>query len=441
MVYAWLIILFLTFVLCLKNTALGCCMLIFTRVLIPDVVRLTPYADISLNTGVIGIIFIFMIKDLFSEGNLYFIYKNQYIRSLIVFLFLLLLSVLLGDCLDFPAQLAYLRQFFITDIFPIIAIVLYARKKKESNWLIYAMLIAVYVNTIYGISTVVIGMNPYASALDLMYSTRLEQIQDLYVNVRAGTLSTSSTFSQPNQWGAFLPLAFAFHFYFYKMTKSKWVLFSLILITICVFLCAKRTAILAYLCFWIAYGFIISPSQKMKLVIGVVCVVIVVGITIQYLPQFSGIENLIESSIFFWDDSIRARTDVGGSSMEMRLDQAIYPWQLISDSMVFGKGFGFSHVYINQYGLHPILKGFETILSYAVTNGGVLGCITWAYFFISSLKFKTKNIVYKKYATLLTTTAVVIAVANGLALIIFYGIFVVLLNKVQVIKKYMIIRN
>lgn len=67
MIAIWLVVLGITFVLCMKRTIYGCCMLVYARILIPDIVRLTPLADISLNTGIIGVIGIFLFRDLLFQ--------------------------------------------------------------------------------------------------------------------------------------------------------------------------------------------------------------------------------------------------------------------------------------------------------------------------------------------------------------------------------------
>ena len=432
--YIWLSILLITFLLSIKDTTYGCCLLMLTRVLIPDVVRLTPFVDISLNTGVIGIIALFIFRDLLINNKLTYLFRNEYFRSLIVFSLLLIITIIFGDCIDYDAQISYYKQYFITDIFPIIALLWVTKERNNSKMLIYSMLFAILINTIYGIITVIIGMNPYASFIDFMYSTKQEQIQDLMLATRAGSITTSSTFSQPNQWGTFLPMAFVFCFYCYQETGRKIYLSALLLTSICVILCGKRTAILSYIIVLLSYFFMMSKADKIKYVIISVMALFLFILVIYIIPTFSSIKDLVETSLFFWDDNLRDKADVGGSSMEMRLEQTFFPWSFISDNLLFGKGFGFTHVYLSEYGLHSVMKGFETILAYAVCNGGVIGVLTWIFLFSQSYGYiRSKCKKNKMYAKLFSISVVVIAIANGLALIIFYGCFVVLLSEVHLL--------
>jgi len=76
MVIIWLVILAVTFLLCIKRTSLACCCLLVTRILIPECVRLTPIADISLNTGVILVLILGLGRDIMF-GNIKFSFFSE----------------------------------------------------------------------------------------------------------------------------------------------------------------------------------------------------------------------------------------------------------------------------------------------------------------------------------------------------------------------------
>ena len=222
MIAIWLVVLGITFVLCMKRTIYGCCMLVYARILIPDIVRLPPLADISLNTGIIGIIGIFLFRDLlFQKVTLNGLVNDKYIRNILFFAILLLLSILLGTCLNFSNQIGYLKQYFITDLFPPIAVVASIRNNEDARLLLKSVLIAVLINTVYGIFTVIIGTNPYLFFLNLYYASDFSKLIDDSLSSRSGIIGTSSTFRHANFWGTFLPLAFVLVFYYYRLTKKK----------------------------------------------------------------------------------------------------------------------------------------------------------------------------------------------------------------------------
>lgn len=434
MITVWMAILAITFVLSVRNTALGCCMLIFTRILVPENVRLTPLVDISLNTGVIGVIGLFLLRDfLLHPQYIRVVIKDPYTKILVLFAALLLLSIVFGSCFNTQRQLSYWWQYCITDIFPAIAVIASTKNKKEIQWLLYSFLIAVLINTVYGVITVIIGANPYPIMMVLLYPLEGEGISitdDIDLVMRGGVITTSSTFVHANSWGIFLPLAFAFHFFLFNYTKKKMCLWAIFLLSICIFLSGKRTAIVSYFCFWLGYWWYSEKKTKKVIALYGIGFLILVLILVYTIPQLESARGLVESSVFFWDDSLREKNDIGGSSMALRIDQTLYPWVDISDNILFGHGFGYNKVYFSMRGLHPVLLGFETILSQAVCNGGVLGVFTWIYFFVYSYKYSALKSSNKVYPKMLTLCALAIAVANGLDLIMFYVLFIVLFNRV-----------
>ena len=153
-----------------------------------------------------------------------------------------------------------------------------------------------------------------------------------------------------------------------------------------------------------------------------------------FIPQLSAMKGFIESSLFFWDDSLRDKHDIGGSSFDMRLAQITYPYYEVKDNIIFGHGFGWGSLYVSSNGFHPIMYGFETILSSAVVDGGVMGLLLWGLVFYWSFKYSAKFNKNKSCYRLLTIVQLVIALATGLNYFIFYGLYIVILNKLYLLK-------
>lgn len=439
MIVIWLFLLGIIFILSMKRTVYGCCALVYTRILIPDIVRLTPIADISLNTGVIGIIGLFLFRDLLLKRKIWndFVHE-KYIQQILFFTFLLLLSVILGTCLDFSHQMGHLKQYFITDLLPAIIFVASIRQSEDVRLLLKSVIIAILINTIYGIFTVIIGMNPYLFVLKLYYVTDSTAVVEESLSERAGITSTSSTFRHANFWGTFLPLAFVFCFFYYKFTQKRVYLLATILTAVCVLLCAKRTAMVSFFLVLFLYFWYANPNLRIKIIRYSVIGFIGVILLIYLVPQLESVKGILESSFFFWDDSLRDKYDVGGSSMAMRIDQTLYPWTMISDNIFFGHGFGFTLEHFKTHGIHPIMANFETILSQAVCNGGILGIFTWIYFFTFNYKL-SKDFVpahLRQFPKLFHFCALAIAVANGLDVILFYLIFNILIKNSYLLNEY-----
>lgn len=175
---------------------------------------------------------------------------------------------------------------------------------------------------------------------ELVLCIRFSKLIDDSLSSRSGIIGTSSTFRHANFWGTFLPLAFVLVFYYYRLTKKKLFLWTTIFTSICIFICTKRTAMVAFFLTLLMYFGYANPKVKKNIIIYSFIGLLGVLLLVYFVPQLESAKNLIESSLFFWDDSLRDKHDVGGSSMSMRINQTLYPWVMISDNILFGHGFG-----------------------------------------------------------------------------------------------------
>ena len=108
-------------------------------------------------------------------------------------------------------------------------------------------------------------------------------------------------------------------------------------------------------------------------------------IVINFIPKrqmkkiYREIEPIV-ASLQFWDDSKREFNDIGGSSMELRLDQFDAALIEIEDNPIFGRGYGYRDYYIYIHNaLHPDLLGFESVFLLYLVERGWLGLL---FFFI-----------------------------------------------------------
>ena len=81
------------------------------------------------------------------------------------------------------------------------------------------------------------------------------------------------------------------------------------------------------------------------------------------------------SSIF-----VKSNSNVGGSSLDMRLDQLAGAFEEIDNNILLGKGYGWSRDYIIQNENHPILLGFESIIFVVLCNNGIVGVLLYGLF-------------------------------------------------------------
>ena len=146
------------------------------------------------------------------------------------------------------------------------------------------------------------------------------------------------------------------------------------------------------------------------------------------------IRNMLESSLFFWDDNLRDTNNVGGSSWELRMQQLLYPFVEVKDNLLFGHGYGWCQWYLLKYELHPILYGFETIFSTSVCEFGIMGYVLYPYLFYKSYKYsKPRKLLTKQtnFQLLNIISELVLIIATGLNYFCFFGIIIVLFNKIE----------
>jgi hypothetical protein len=437
MIIIWIIFLVLELCFGLKKTVYACQFLLISRILIPETVRLTPIADISLNTAVIGVLILFVLRDLLTRHVQIRQFGDSYIKYIFLYVLAFIIIFIFATKSDVSFQLNRLIQFCITDFIPVIIFVLEIKNIKQLNLTLKVFMICSLVTCIYGIFTLFLGNNPYVDFINSYYGWRDSDFTELMhsgLDIRRGFYTTSGTFTHANGWGYFLPIAFVLVFFYNSIKKTKIAVLTLILLAISIIICGKRTAIGSFAGFGILYFLLGKWKNKMKIGFIFIVGLLFATLFLDSFSEFNQVKKLVDSSLFFWNDNLANTNDIGGSNWQMRVDQMTYCFALIRDNLLFGKGFGWTLYYLSNFGPHPILMGFENIISDAVSNGGICGLLLWIFIFYSSYKYSSKNDKKKLFYILFTFTQILIALGSGLSYFIFYGIGIVLLNRFYLFK-------
>lgn len=418
-----------------KRTVYGCACLLVSRILIPECVRLTPFLDVSLNTAVILILVFFAFRDIFTIKNISIrISKDKYVRYLLFFISYFFISLPFSDYSNLSYQYSRTVQFFVTDILPVIIFIQSIRNKYDLLLILKVLSVCTFICCVYGCLTIIVGDNPYVAIIKSLYRDDETSTNEFLLYDERGYMSTSATFVHSNGWGYFLPITFVLFYLLYAKNffSKKIIIPLLVLLSIGVVICSKRSAFVAYFSFWLFYFLYSSLIKKVRFVYCFIFFCILGYLCLLFIPQLNNIRGMVESSLFFWNDSVAAKNDIGGSNFVMRVNQVLYSFVEIQNNLLFGHGFGWSSYYLQRNPFHPILYGFEIIISDALVNGGILGLLLWFYTFYFSCKYSLLNIKCKKdrkYAIILTLVQFVIALATGLSYFIFYGVYIVLLHK------------
>lgn len=233
MILFWLLLLGLEVYLGLKRTIYAFQILWISRILIPESVRMIPLAEVSLNTVVIGVLALFVVRDylLGGIGINSFVSKKNYASHLLIYCIGFLLIFVFASKANVAFQFASLRQFFLTNILPCIILAVCLRTKRDLILTLRCLLIVTLLSCIWGVVTVIIGLNPYVGFINTFYDYRAELMSydaTYSLGSRGGILGTSGTFAHANGWGYFIPITFALYYFYNKLQPSNKVYWFLL---------------------------------------------------------------------------------------------------------------------------------------------------------------------------------------------------------------------
>lgn len=225
------------------------------------------------------------------------------------------------------------------------------------------------------------GQNPYQM---LIMAANGEEWNAGYAEVGGGRMfgRISSVFGHPMTYGLFLGMALVY-VYSVRECLNKYVGVVLILgIIAAIFLCGIRSPIGALFATVLVF---LLLNHKVKLMIQVAIVGCLGYAIISSVPDLN---SYVES--IFSDD----KSEVAGSSMEMRMEQFEGCLAEIRNNPIFGKGYDWVGYYETNFGDHPVMLAFESLSYVVLCNSGFLGVVIWVVFLIrlyQSMKRNVKN--------------------------------------------------
>lgn len=242
-----------------------------------------------------------------------------------------------------------------------------------------SLLISILIAGVYGLFlTTTGGINPYILEIVSETGSNLdeESLTEYFSDDNRLFGRISSVFRHPMSFGLFIGLAFV---YIWSVRKRihKWIFFPLLVILgLDSLFCGVRSCI-GGLVVAVAYYLIFSKNLK----IGIAALIIgLVGYNIVLqLPEVSDYLGSIT-------DVHGTKSDVGGSSIEMRLDQLNGCFKEIQNCPFVGKGYGWVAYYKANFGDHPVILAFESLIFVVLCNNGFLGIIIWIFLALSIYK-------------------------------------------------------
>lgn len=321
------------------------------------------------------------ILNLIKKSSLSKFEFKPYIPFILLYV-LLLIEIPFQDSVPFSHQINQWRLALFNLILPLVIWNFSKIDPKLWKYCIYTIVIVSIIIIIYSFYLVPLnGFNPYVMLIAQVNG------EDLFENQfgdqqRRLMAKISSVFTHPMTFGAFLGMA-AICIFACKEHINKYITY-LVLVGLfsCILICGIRTPIAAIFITILIYLFV---NKSFKLFYYATISGILAYFIIMQIPEISGtISSIIDSK----------SSNVGGSSIEMRLNQLNACFVEVQDCLFLGKGYDYTGYYSSKYGIHPTLYSFESIVFVILCNYGLIGFAIWGNMFRQLFNYTNKE--YKK---------------------------------------------
>ncbi len=372
-----------------KAFSKACAAYILSLFIFPDVAR---FFDVQFHSllQLILIVFAFVKICIYKESRIE-AFQQQY--PITKFWLLLAFFGFFG-IIDYSYQFNELKRLLFTlGLF----YVFLSSVKKDSDVQVIgkAITYGIILAGAYGIITYILKTNPYylsfATIFGIQDKDYLAALGDGYANIRGGLSSRATGTSLSSLiWGQKCLVFLPFLFHLKKTFNIKVYSLNTIAIVLCctnIFLSGHRSCILPMILFLV---FFIYKKYKLKKIIKnipfIIIGVFILFILSRFSPTLSSLSSNIETAIFFWNDNLAQKNNIGGSNLDMRINQLLCTFDMVRDHFLFGLGYSYPSFYTSHFGRHSIMLGFESIFFTSLISSGILGFIVWIHFFIKNIK-------------------------------------------------------
>lgn len=411
-----------------KKPLYGICTLLAIKILIPDTAR-SPISVLSLNSLCSLILFASYIIHLLSGKEKYRYINNHLVHYIGIYFIFSLLVIVFTDYTPRSSQINTLIQYFALQLLPVIVAIGTIHTTKDLKLVLYVFVICMAICTLYGLTCLVFRIpypynawfaESFSVARNANYEGAVESVAGGVQGRIIGT-ATSDTWS----FGMFISLAFMISYFVNKYLKSNYSLICYVLCAIAVVLTVRRAPVLTLLSFYFLLS-ILYYKLSFKIYVYVFVGIITLYMVIILIPELASFRHIVESSVFFWDDSVAHENGVTGSSLKLRLYQLNYTVTNISESPLLGNGWGAQYA---KY--HPGMYGWESIIFTSLFQSGYLGIIALTYLFVSFYKYSIKNAKNRGIALSFILSSALFCITSDTIYPFFIYFGCVLLNKMN----------
>lgn len=303
----------------------------------------------------------------------------------------------LGYEMTLSMEMQDIKMTIMELMIPLSMIVL-IKKESQIDFIFKSFLAFSIIMCIYGLFCVLIKANP----LYLMLSIECNFDDSFlnYMNEERGGLEGryGGTIGHPLYYSVCVCVVFFINLFGYLrigktlLLKITYLILAILLI-INIFYSGSRSSLLALI---IGIVLLVSTNISFKkiAIFGILGYSMLIAAS--GFKMFGKYQPLIDSTVFFWDESTSEKADIEGSSVSMRIEQVMATFKEIEGpALFFGNGAGWPWWYTETKGQHPQLLGFESIIFSGLTEFGVIG-FTLIYVLFFAMMFRVNKRLLKK---------------------------------------------
>jgi len=342
-------------------------MYIAYMILVPGLFVTLPFGTLSYNMVNFALLaaFIYNFK-IRKKLNLDF---RTIIPFLFLFAFLMFFSVfvMVVPSVQFRQWRADLMT---TCILPFIIWNVSKNDEKFTQYAKWGLMLAVSIAGIYAMYCWRLdGENPYIAFIFNNFGFDTTAVDVFATGAR---IRNQGTMSHPFNWVYHLSI-FSVLFMIYLLKERKLQYLGLLcLVVFNIYIADIRTGLVTSIVA-LAYLYVRYNKVNMKTVfLGAGIVVVLYFIVITNEDLYERLLSIIDLS--------GTKTDVKGSSFQMRINQFNGCLNEIYFSRLFGNGYAWTTYYMVNFGDHPVILAFESLIYVILCNSGFMGIVIWSIF-------------------------------------------------------------
>ena len=232
-----------------------------------------------------------------------------------------------------------------------------------------SLMISILIAGMYAILTMKLGgENPYAAFLSSHLNLEIDYIGSY---IEGSRIRNQGTMLHPFNWVYYLCLLCCYFSILLLKERKRIYLLLFCFIAFNIIIADVRTG-LASMIIALTYIYVRYNNIRKTIFYGTAIVVIAALI-------IAANEELSQRFLSLIDIS-GTRTELEGSSFQMRIEQFYGCLDEISHSPLFGNGYGWTQYYLSIFLEHPVIFGFESLIFTVLCNHGMAGVIIWLIF-------------------------------------------------------------